>query len=332
MPRIQRREFCQGVAALVALPAVATEAAEAAEPPVEKIGRPVRIVSLSFQNKPLEAIAPLVDTEGRRGADLIALPEMWQGTTEAPERLDGRAVRAMADLARRHRTYVVCPIYREAEGRRLNTAVLIDREGRVARSYDKAYPYWSEFDHVQPPTAPGAEVMVHAADFGRVGMAICFDVNFPEVWQMLADQGAELVVWPSAYSAGSSLQAHAVNHHYAVVSSTWTRDCLVYDITGEKIHDQATPDLNVSRITLDLDRGIYHENFNIDKRNRLLKERPGDVLQKQYLPREQWFVLKSKRPGVSARALAKEYGLEELRDYKTRSRKAIDKMRGRGLG
>ena len=98
---------------------------------------------------------------------MIALPEMWQGTTAAPERLDGRVVKAMAELARRHRTYIVCPIYREAEGRRLNTAVLLDREGRVACLYDKVYPYWSEFDHVQPPTAPGT---VSAASGPRGGM------------------------------------------------------------------------------------------------------------------------------------------------------------------
>src|SRR5205085_1490757 len=67
------------------------------------------------------------------------------------------------------------------------------------------------------------------------------------------------------------------------------------------------------------------------KRDRLLKEHPGEVTQEQFLPREQWFVLKAKRPGVSARALAKQYGLEELRDYLTRSRTAIDKMRGRGV-
>src|SRR5438309_1199754 len=85
--RIQRCEFCQGVAALVATAGVAPGAG--AEPATERIGRPVRIASLSFQGKSLEAIVPLIDAEGRRGVDLIALPEMWQGTTEAPERLDG---------------------------------------------------------------------------------------------------------------------------------------------------------------------------------------------------------------------------------------------------
>ncbi len=54
-------------------------------------------------------------------------------------------------------------------------------------------------------------------------------------------------------------------------------------------------------------------------------------MQEQFLLREQWFVLRAKRPGVSARALAKQYGLEELRDYKARSRQAIDRIRGRGV-
>jgi hypothetical protein len=54
------------------------------------------------------------------------------------------------------------------------------------------------------------------------------------------------------------------------------------------------------------------------------------VYQEKYLPREQWFVLRAGRQGVSARALAREYGLEELRAYVERSRRAIDEMRQRG--
>ena len=86
--------------------------------------------------------------------------------------------------------------------------------------------------------------------------------------------------------------------------------------------------INVSRVTLDLDRGIYHENFNIEKRDKLLRERCDDVEQKQWLDREQWFVLRARRPDVSARDLARRYGLEELRDYISRSRREIDRRRG----
>src|SRR6185503_19257698 len=141
-------------------------------------------------------------------------------------------------------------------------------------------------------------------------------------------QGAELVVWPSAYSAGTSLQAHALNHHFYIVTATWTRDCVVYDITGEEVHYSKSQDINVARVTLDLDRGIYHQNFNIDGRDKLLREHGHEVKQDKWLDREQWFVITATKPGVSARGLARQYGMEELRDYLTRSRREIDKMRG----
>jgi hypothetical protein len=128
---------------------------------------------------------------------------------------------------------------------------------------------------------------------------------------------------------GCSLQAHAINHHYYIVTCSETPDCLVYDITGERIlYEAASKDLNVSRVTLDLDRVVFHENFNLDKRDKLLGERAQDVGQEQWLKLEQWFVLRGKRPGVSARELARAYGLEELRHYLDRSRVAIDQRRG----
>jgi hypothetical protein len=113
------------------------------------------------------------------------------------------------------------------------------------------------------------------------------------------------------------------------VSSTQTADCLVYDIDGRLLLDEKSNDVTVSRITLDLDRGIYHENFNLAPLDRLLAEHGGDVEVERHLPREQWIVLRAKRPGVSARALARAYGMEELRDYIARSRRQIDEMRTR---
>ena len=294
-----------------------------------QIGRPVRVVSVGFSNgKSLQEITVVVGREAAQGADLIALPETWLGQAgHKPEPLMGPTITAMAALAQRHRTYIVCPIDRWDGERRVNSAVLLDRSGTVVCVYDKLYPYWSEFE-VKPKVEVGQEVHVHQADFGRVGMAICFDVNFPAVWQDLADQGAELVIWPSAYSAGSSLQAHAINHHFYIVTATQTKDCIVYDITGEEILYERSDDVNISRITLDLDRGIYHENFNLEKRDRLLAERGEDVEQEKWLEREQWFVLRAKRPDVSARGFARRYGLEELREYIGRSRREIDRLRG----
>ncbi len=294
--------------------------------------RQVRVVSLGFHDLPLTRISQMVAEEGARGADLVALPETFNGQgRNEPETLEGATVSTLAPLARQFQMYIVCPIDRLQDGFRLNSSILLDREGQIAHVYDKTYPYWSEFELAPPVDVIHSTPSVIATDFGRVGMAVCFDVNFPDVWQALADADAELVIWPSAYSAGRALQAHAINHHYYIVTSTYNRDCIVYDITGEEIlYEKTSEDINVTRTVLDLDRGIYHENFNLDKRDRLLKEHAAVVEMEQWLGREQWFVLHSKSPDISVRDLARQYGLEELRAYKRRSLAQLDARRIKG--
>jgi predicted amidohydrolase len=307
----------------------------------ETIGRPVRAVSVGFKlGLPLEQIADLVDKEGARGADIIALPEECRGETVS-EGLDGPTITAMGALASKHRTYIVCPINRKDGDRRFNSAVLLDRRGQVAAVYNKMYPFSfakdsptniqvDGFGHVL--LQPGETPTVVSTDFGRVGLAICFDVNWPRVWQRLEDFGAELVIWPSAYTAGRSLQAHAIQHNYYIMSATWVPDCLVYDLDGEELlyeHSNVAANINVSRFTFDLDRCLFHQDYNLSRKlASLLNEHGDDVEREKWLPREGWFVLKAKRPGVSARELAAKAGLEERRPYINRCRCDVDKVRG----
>ncbi len=295
----------------------------AQDPPV---GRPVRVASIGFSPRPVEKILPLVEKEAAQGTDLIVLPETCTGQ-ERPETLEGTTVKAMSELAAKYHTYIAFAMDRTEGDKRLNSVVLLDREGKVTGIYSKVFPFWSEYD-LKPPVNVGEEAPVFQADFGKVGFAICFDANYPEVWQRLGDQGAELVLFCSAYSAGMSLQAQAITNHYYIVSSTMRADCHVYDITGELLVYEKSSDINVTRVTLDLDRCIFHQDFNMRQREKLLKEHAGDIVQEKWLDREAWFVFKAKRPGVSARTLAHDYGMEELRDYVARSRYQIDQKRG----
>jgi len=299
----------------------------------EKTGRPVRVVSIAFTDgHTLDQVAELVDREGTAGADLIILPETCQGQRETTlEPLDGPTITTIARLARKHRTYIVCPIDRIEGTQRFNSALLIDRQGRVVAVYNKLYPVW-QTECAQRKVSPGDSVTVFQTDFGRVGLAICFDVNWADPWQRMANQGAELVIWPSAYSAGRTLQARAINYNYYIVSCTWVPDCLVFDIDGEQlVHEENNRGngVNVTRTTLDLDRCIFHKDLNDpDKRSKLLAEHAEDIVLDKDLRLERWFVLKAKRPGASARELARQFGLEELRPYVNRSRCEIDKCRG----
>jgi predicted amidohydrolase len=300
----------------------------------ERIGRPVRVVSIGFHpGHSLDEIAAWVDQAGAGGTDLVVLPETCRGQDgKNQESLSGPTITALSRLARKHRTYIVCPIDRRTATTRHNSAVLLDRRGEVACVYDKIYPVWNSECLQHPPIHPGEAVCVQQTDFGRLGFAICFDVNWPRIWERMSNHGAELVVWPSAYSAGRSLQSHAISYNYYIVSATWTPDCLVYDLDGEQLVHETNnrgEGLNITRVTLDLDRCIFHQDLNLpDKLARLLKDHGDEVIEEKWLPLEGWFILKAKRPGVSARELAQLYGLEELRHYINRSRCEIDKCRG----
>jgi hypothetical protein len=212
----------------------------------------------------------------------------------------------------------------------VNSAILFDRSGNIACIYDKIYPFWEEFEWT-PPACPGRDVHVVETDFGKVGMAICFDANFPSVFKRLSDQGAEIVLWPSAYSAGMSLQAHAINHNFIIVTSTTIPDCLVYDINGLEVlfRTGGENDVVVSRYIADLDRCIFHHDFHLEKRKKLLADHGDEIEMDTELMRERWFTLRAKMDGVSARALAAQYGMEELQPYKRRSEREIDAMRGK---
>ena len=127
------------------------------------------------------------------------------------ERLDGPTITLLSALAREHRLWIVAPIsLRTGAGSVENAAVVLDRDGDVAGSYAKVHPTIGECRTRE--IVPGSHPVVLDTDFGRLGLAICYDIGWPAHWEELKRQGAELVVWPSAYDGGFPLRAYAWSH------------------------------------------------------------------------------------------------------------------------
>jgi len=297
------------------------------------IGRPVRIISIGKCHLKPKEMAKLVDREASTGADMIVLPEMWPKSRE-PVTLDGAPITALAVVAKKHHTYIVSPILRKDGDTAYNSSVVLDRQGQVVGVYDKLFPVLADPPEVKDrgeQVRPGADGYVFETDFGRIGMAVCFDAQFPEVWHRLAHNGAQLVLFSGIASGGKSLGAYAMLHHYYVVCCTNSGECQVYDITGDKLlHERK----GISRITLDMDRRIFHTNdfYNKwpvvgEKLKRLLKENPGVVIDKK-MPREEWYVLKATQPGVDVPALARKYDMQILQTYLRKQREQGAAKRG----
>ena len=135
--------------------------------------------------------------------DLICLPETFPfhnverslPMKEAAESVPGMIVNRFAEFAKEHRCYVICPLNTKDGDRFYNSAVVIDREGKVIGAYHKIHP---TVDEIESGVTPGPlQPPVFQTDFGMIGIQICFDINWPEGWRALRKAGAEIIFWPS---------------------------------------------------------------------------------------------------------------------------------------
>jgi predicted amidohydrolase len=173
------------------------------------------------------------------GAELIVLPEtastgftpgtspghLWDLVSQVP----GPVTEPLQEAARGVGAHVVWGTYeRGAErGTVYNSAVLIGPDGDVLGTYRKTQPFCSEDVTRGGWVTPGDTVTVVETSLGRIGMAICFDGDFPELWRIQAVQGAEVIVRPSALLRSADIaeltsRARAYDNHVYVVAANAT--------------------------------------------------------------------------------------------------------------
>ncbi|MBN1846635.1 MAG: carbon-nitrogen hydrolase family protein [Sedimentisphaerales bacterium] len=257
---------------------------------------------------------------GTNGVDIACLPEEFAGTTA--ETIPGPTTIAVSQLAKQYHMYIICPIREAAGAEQYNTAVLIDRTGEIIGYYRKVFVFWGEGLHCSKEG-----VKTFDLDFGRIGILICFDANFPELWQECYDQNVDIVFWPSAYGGGIPLNGYAMIYNYYIVPVGRGN---IIDITGKPCEDRQQPLPNQFVATIDLDRTIIHKDFNKDKLDKLLGDYKERIAVEQECPMEGWWRLKSTAPGLRVRDVLPKYQIETLRQYRQRSRIQINQARQEG--
>ncbi|MEU4570832.1 carbon-nitrogen hydrolase family protein [Micromonospora sp. NPDC023956] len=179
------------------------------------------------------------------GADLAVLPEYvdylgpGDGLPE-PESVDGEVGSFFAGVAGRLGMWVIAGSFHERgpdPEHTYNTSLVFDRSGALAASYRKIHLYDVEIpgrvSYLESATvAPGTEPVVVAVDGLRVGLSICYDLRFPELYRQLATEGgAELLVVPAAFMMHTGrdhwevlLRARAIENQCFVAAAGQTGD------------------------------------------------------------------------------------------------------------
>jgi predicted amidohydrolase len=174
-----------------------------------------QMTSTSDEAASLAQAEALVREAAARGARWVGTPENTNflgphaEKVRRAEPLDGPTCSRFAALARELRLHLLLGSFNERApepGRCFNTSVLFGPAGERLAVYRKIHLFdvdvpggvtFRESDTV----APGSEVVVAATALGRVGLSICYDLRFGELYRALAERGAELVAVPSAFTA-----------------------------------------------------------------------------------------------------------------------------------
>ncbi|HEX8789298.1 MAG TPA: carbon-nitrogen hydrolase family protein [Telluria sp.] len=199
----------------------------------------VQMVSSPVVEENLETAARLLADAARRGAQLVTMPEYWPimgmsdsdkvGHAEQPGH--GPIQDFMAAQAREHGIWLIggtLPLVSGDAGKVLNTTLVYDPQGRPVGRYDKIHLFGfnkgSESYDEARTIVPGETVGAFEAPFGRVGLSICYDLRFPELFRAMGE--CALIVVPAAFTHTTGLahwevllRARAIENQCYVLAS-----------------------------------------------------------------------------------------------------------------
>jgi predicted amidohydrolase len=200
----------------------------------------VQMTSRADKAANLEKAERLVAQAAATGADVVVLPEKWNAIGDAAvyhataEPLEGgESVAAMSEWARAHGiTLVGGSIAERRAGREKlsNTCLVFDPEGQVVATYRKIHLFDVEVGGVvyreSEAEEPGDEPVVAEAEDWKIGLSICYDVRFPELYRILTLEGAQLVTVPAHFTTPTGkdhwhvlLRARAIESQLYVVAA-----------------------------------------------------------------------------------------------------------------
>ncbi|MDR1978480.1 MAG: carbon-nitrogen hydrolase family protein [Synergistaceae bacterium] len=178
----------------------------------------VALIQVDSQNdkaKNMKEIADFIDEAAAKGARLVSLPEVMnyigdpeKGEKELEETVPGYSTEILMQKAKEHRLYVHGGSFTEKnpQGKRhYNTSVMIDDKGEIIATYRKLHA----FDVTLPDgtvcnesarISPGEKIVTVDTELGKLGFSICYDIRFPELFRLMALEGARVFFTPANFT------------------------------------------------------------------------------------------------------------------------------------
>lgn len=247
--------------------------------------------------------------------DVICLPEIFPffnisekvSIQDVAEGFDGKITSKFAAFAKKHSTYIICPLYSVDRGRYYNAARVIDREGKVMGEYKKIHN--TEGELAKGVTPGPIDLPVFKTDFGTIGVQICFDLEWDDGWKRLREKGAEIVFFCSAYAGGIAVNTRAWQNKYCVVSSTVKDTSKICDISGIEIAKTGRWQRNWVIAPINLEKVFLH-TWPYYQRFNEIKAKYGRDVKITNFDDEEWSIIESLSPDIKVKDILKEFDLK----------------------
>ncbi len=258
--------------------------------------------------------------------DLILLPEFFDvpsgfnsKTQEEFARFRGDKSREfLGEIARKNQCYIAYgTLIFDKAGLLRNAAVLLDRNGNTVGEYYKNFPTIGE---LESGIIAGTEAPVFETDFGKVGLAICFDLNFEELRNKFAAQSPDILLFPSMYHGGHMQNnwAYACRSYFIGAISGRGTFSQVRDPLGEVVATTSNYN-NFAVADINLNARLVHLGYNEGKLAAVKKKYGSKISIKD--PGNLGPVLLScNDPSLNVDSVLKEFEIENMHDYYNRSR------------
>jgi hypothetical protein len=268
---------------------------------------------IAFWSKELKQVLP-------DKPDLIVLPEFCDLSDEGEEYLKIRknqVVDYFSSVAKENHCYIAFGMQREEkEGLWRNSCVIIDRNGKIAGIYNKNFPTIKE---MEKGIKACNEAPVITCDFGRIVIAICFDLNFDELRTHYEKEKPDLIIFTSMYHGGVAQSIWAYScRSYFVGSVNRQTPSEIRNPMGEVIASSTNYfDFAVAHINLDCQ--LVHLDYNRDKLQ-ALKEKYGTSVTISDPGELASVLVTSEDKTTTVDQMIKEFNIEKLDDYLNRAR------------
>ena len=253
--------------------------------------------------------------------DIVCLPEVWSAMEH--EEVPGPTTQAVSAWAKKNDANVICPLLTWEDGVEYNSAVVINRRGEIVGIYHKAHLTEGGLETGRRPGPLDAPVF--ELDGVKVGIQICFDVNWRQTWRHLKDKGAQVIFFAAAFPAARRVAALAWMLEVPIVSSMLDRSSRIYDITGDVVAETGLFQ-QWTWADINLGKRLFEIDFHLRKA-RQIRAKYGDKVEIKWFHDEDWWTLASWSKGVSVAQLIKDYGLLPFYGYLPRAKQANEGVR-----